>query len=470
MKTYHQQNSTPRKSLATMRCGGALVLVITTLLATPQLHAASASWNVDAGGNWNDNGNWNPAAAPGSTTVTNSTDIATFGTTITAARIITPDANRNVGGITFNHNSSFGYTIGGTLLLSSGGEILSNGSGTHIDLLSSMVELQGNGGSGTIRNISASSNTRLNINAVRGVSTIGNTTTLNLDGTNNAANTVSSTISNGTGGGALAVVKNGSGTWILSGNNTYSGGATLNAGTLTFTSTTAFGTGILSLNGGTLRANFAANATVANEIEVGGNFTHTLQSAGNLILSGNVDLGDATRTITTNTAGSNLTFSGVISNGGLTKAGVATSELTLEGINVYTGDTTVSSGILNLAQDAGLLFVIGNNGVNNKITGTGTVNLDGHFSFDLDGAEIVNGNSWNIIDVGTLTESFGSNFAVNDFTDAGGGAWTLTQGDFTWTFQQSTGILNVVPEPGTGVLLTLGGLTLLFRRRRGFQS
>ncbi|MEO6752572.1 MAG: autotransporter-associated beta strand repeat-containing protein [Chthoniobacteraceae bacterium] len=68
----------------------------------------------------------------------------------------------------------------------------------------------------------------------------------------NTSTTFSGTIQNGMGA-PLAFVKNGTGTQILSGVNSYTGGTTLNAGTLAAGSMKAFGSGNLTLNGGTLR-------------------------------------------------------------------------------------------------------------------------------------------------------------------------------------------------------------------------
>jgi autotransporter-associated beta strand protein len=59
--------------------------------------------------------------------------------------------------------------------------------------------------------------------------------------------------------GTLAIRKEGSGTWVLAGSNTFSGGLTVDAGTLGLDSTNACGTvSQITLNGGTLAVNHAA--------------------------------------------------------------------------------------------------------------------------------------------------------------------------------------------------------------------
>ena len=78
-------------------------------------------------------------------------------------------------------------------------------------------------------------------------------TTLNAQtlttGGNNGTTTHSGVIS-GAGG---ALVKNGTGTFTVAGTNTYTGGTTLNAGTLAAANGSAFGNGNLTVNAGTLR-------------------------------------------------------------------------------------------------------------------------------------------------------------------------------------------------------------------------
>ncbi len=68
----------------------------------------------------------------------------------------------------------------------------------------------------------------------------------------NMSTAFSGTITNGAGA-PLAFAKNGTGTQTLSGTNSYTGGTTLNAGTLAAGSTKAFGSGNLTVNGGTLQ-------------------------------------------------------------------------------------------------------------------------------------------------------------------------------------------------------------------------
>jgi len=138
-------------------------------------------------------------------------------------------------------------------------------------------------------------------------------------------------------GGAISAVlsgdggfaKGGSGTLTLSGNNTYSGGTTISAGTLAFGNLNALGSGTLSFAGNsTLRS--AAAGTLANALSIDAGVTATFDSQSNAnVLSGAIG-----------------------GSGGLVKLGAGT--LTLSGSNTYTGGTTVSAGILAVSSAAAL--------------------------------------------------------------------------------------------------------------------
>jgi hypothetical protein len=81
------------------------------------------------------------------------------------------------------------------------------------------------------------------------------------------------------------------------------------------------------------------------------------------------------------------------------------------------------------------------NGLTNKITGTATVSLKGSFALDLSGAATVNGNSWTLVDVGTLTETYDASFSLTGFTQASN-IWTKTEATGKWTFTEASGVLS----------------------------
>ena len=192
-------------------------------------------------------------------------------------------------------------------------------------------------------------------------------------------------------------------------------------------------------------------------VEVGaGGFGSPGTGGARTVLNGGVLKGTATATwlspvvmtgngaIDTN-AGATVTQSGAVSGtGSLTKSGNGT--LALSGINTYTGDTNVDGGFFELADNAGMKFVIGANGVNNKITGpAGTATLNGDFTIDLGGAALANGNSWTLVD--TTTRIFGATFTVAGWTEASD-VWTLVDGPSTWTFTEATGVLSLATSGG----------------------
>ena len=177
--------------------------------------ATDIAWSVDANGNWVDNGNWNPATAPGAG------DTATFGPTLTADCTVTVDSNRAIGGIAFGNTNQFAYTLsGGNLLLANGGVIqVLAGNGTHTDLISSPISLQGDGGSAVFSANAAVTDSVLCFEGnVSGAASVSKTTTVTLAGSlyNIATNKMKGVLSDGGGGGALEVVKSGlTNMWVL---------------------------------------------------------------------------------------------------------------------------------------------------------------------------------------------------------------------------------------------------------------
>ncbi|RYD23341.1 MAG: hypothetical protein EOP88_04525 [Verrucomicrobiaceae bacterium] len=242
-----------------------------------------------------------------------------------------------------------------------------------------------------------------NNNTYSGATTIGAGNTLRLgDGTidgsingslsivNNGTlvfNRVGVATYNGVISGTGSVVKEGSGSQRLMVANTYSGGTRINEGDLQIDSGSPFGTGLVTLAGGSITARIQSR-TFSNPVAVTGDFTLNLATAGTnvLTLAGNVDLTGGIRTLSVFN-GSGSAISGVISNGGLTKAGTTT--LTLLGVNTYTGPTLISEGTLRIGNgtvdgsidatsgivnNAALLYQLGGtHTVSVPISGTGTV-------------------------------------------------------------------------------------------------
>ncbi|MFM9024300.1 MAG: hypothetical protein ACKON7_02985, partial [Planctomycetaceae bacterium] len=136
-----------------------------------------------------------------------------------------------------------------------------------------------------------------------------------------------------TGTLALAVNTNANSLVTLGAANTFTGGVTLTQGILGLGSSSALGTGTVTINGGQL-GSLSSERFLANPFVVNSNFTLGGVDKATTI-NGAVDLGGGTRTIT---LGNSATINGVVSNGGLiingSNAG-SVRRFTLSGTNTY---------------------------------------------------------------------------------------------------------------------------------------
>jgi len=365
--------------------------------------------------------------------------------------------NDNTGALTLVKSGGVGtLTLGSTASNFSGGLVINAGTvsitdTTNLGALTGGVTFSNNGNltiTGTNKTFASGRAFNLNNGAVATINPTAASSTTTING-----------IISGSGGINATPVSGSALT--LSGLNTYTGPTIVTTGAL------KAGVATTSSNGafGNISAVYLANTAGVN-LDITG-FNNTIGSlSGGGTTGGNVILGAATLTTGGNNeiGGSTTTFAGVISGNGGALTKVGTGSQVLSGNNTYTGNTTVNSGTLLLADNAQLMFSIGASGVNNQINGAGTLTLNGDFNFDLTGAAAV--GSWNIVNVASLTETFGATFSVVGFTDAGSNTWTKLNGGSTYTFAESTGLLTAVPEPATWALLTFTMTTVLVLRRR----
>ena len=199
-----------------------------------------------------------------------------------------------------------------------------------------------------------------------------------------------------TGWDGKSLTKAGDGNLTLSAVNTYSGATAINGGTLT--------TGIAHALDASSGVNVASGATLdLNGFD---------QNVNALSGAGNIALGNATLGVVNATA--NSEFDGVISGAGsLNKTGMDT--LVLGGNNTFTGDTTISSGTLqvgnggvsgaltgNIVNNAALVFNRSDaSAYNGVISGTGNVTKDGAGTLTLSGTNTYAGGT--VIDNGILS-------------------------------------------------------------------
>jgi autotransporter-associated beta strand protein len=170
-------------------------------------------------------------------------------------------------------------------------------------------------------------------------STTPDARSLTLTGSNVGANTLRPNLTDNSPG-LTSLIKNGNGTWVLTGTNTYTGGTTISAGILRAGSTTAIGNGALTFNNGST-GTFQLNGFNISITDL----TFSQTNSGSPI----VENGAATpATLTVSPSGA-VAFAGVLRNGstgalGLTMNG--SGQLVLYNTNTYSGATTINSGTL----------------------------------------------------------------------------------------------------------------------------
>ena len=117
----------------------------------------------------------------------------------------------------------------------------------------------------------------------------------------------------------------------------------------------------------------------------------------------------------------------------------------------FSGNIDVS-GHFRVDETSGLTFVIGADGVNNSVLGTGRARFNGTFAFDLTAAGTNPGDSWTIATV--ADQAYSATFAVDGFTEVIPGIWDGTD----YWFDAATSTLYY-GEPATedAVFLNAGG-------------
>jgi fibronectin-binding autotransporter adhesin len=224
---------------------------------------------------------------------------------------------------------------------------------------------------------------------------------------------------------------------------------------------------VLVNNGGTFRV--AGNNTIIDSfgvtVDSGGSFElaagvadsiNTLNGAGSVA-------GGTGSVLTIGSSNGTSALSGALS-GQLSVVKNGTGTQTFSGVNANSGNLTVNAGTVTLADNGAFTFYIGADGVNNSLLGAGILNLNGDFIFNLSGADSV--GSWTIVDVINLSETYGSTFTVQGFTETSAGVWHFGG----YTFTEATGVLTAVPEPSAVLLTGLGFTLVLWRGARRVRA
>lgn len=352
----------------------------------------------------------------------------------------------NVGGTAvYNVNSASAYMIG------EGGTGVMNVSGTAAMTLAAT-------GTGLTVGQNASGNGIVNLLGgnltAKSVAKGAGAGTLNFNGGKLTANAASTTFVTGLTGTYVY----GSGGTIDNGGNAITIVQPLIAptgGGVSATGLTVSGGGLIDTPVVTVTGD-GSGATAVAEIDAGGSLTAiTITNPG-------TGYTNASFTLSGGGIGNTAAIGGapaIVANasGGMTFTGGATT--ILSGLNTYTGNTTISSGsTLAVGATGGLTFKPGANGVSNKVTGAGSASFDGTFTLDLSGAAAANGNSWTLVDVSSNTYHAVS-FSIPGFTESSN-VWTKVDGNNTWAFSESTGVLSLSVSSGGGFASWIGGFGL----------
>jgi fibronectin-binding autotransporter adhesin len=393
-------------------------------------------------------------------------------------------------GSTIVAGSSLGST--GTLLYTGGGDSTNRqiqiGTGTVTSTVGLIIQ---NNGAGAL------SFTNSDFNIPFATSTA--TKTLTLSGSNTGANHITGVIAdnNSAGGGMIALTKSGSGTWVLSGLNSFSGQVRIDQGTLSVNSLantgtssaigTGSGSGLINIGSvsstGTLIYTGSADVSTNRQVQIGRSTTNVggavIQNDGTGTMSfSNAVFNTSDTTITSTSAARTLTLqgtnagnnviSGVISNNvgsgavvgavSLTKAG--SGMWTLAGANTFTGNVSLSAGTLNLnnAGSGGTSSAIGTGTL--TITGGGIDNTSGGaITLSTNNPVAFNGNfvfgATEDLNLGSGVVSIGGSSRTLTFN----GVKTLTMGELRWSSDLDR-TLTVTQGSGAGGKLVLGGFQL----------
>lgn len=333
-----------------------LLGTIAALLAVPAAHSATLSWDLNGAaantavpvtGTWDGtNLFWNDASTGTGGTpragTTNADDLIFSSGSSYTAGTVTLSGARVASSITFEDNVA--------VTLSGGTSLTLGGSGTK----SGVFVLAGDNQSNTLSTpiILDSSTSALTFsNAGTGLLTFNTgtmtgsaagTQTINLASTSSGGITIQSNIGNGSGGGAVALSVNnsGSGVTTLTGTNTYTGTTTVSAGTLILSGTSgsiAASTAIV-LNGGNLT--LVNTTTAEGSVDRIGN-SAVITSNGGIITYNNTSGGstsydEVVGTLNLNTGNLRIGFGGGMSSPGTQTLTLGSGSLTHAATNTST--------------------------------------------------------------------------------------------------------------------------------------
>ena len=350
-----------------------------------------------------------------------------------------------------NNTYSGGTTINAGTILAGSTTALSATSAYNLTVAGAILDL--GGFSNTIGSLAGVAGTT--------VQTVAGPATLTTGG-DNTSTTYAGLITNSVGN-ALSLVKNGNGTFTITGANTYTGTTTHNSGGLLINNNTALGAGNFVINNagaGTVFGSGVAGVTFANATQINGDFS--VNPTGTLTASGPVTL-NGTRTIT-GTNANTFNFGGPIGElapgTGVVFTSVPASIFQYSGLaaNTYTGLTTVQgNATLQLNKTAGI-DAIGTGGLTVQNTATVTSLADQQIN---DGATVLLNNTatFNLNGrketITTLNTDAGTTTVVRLDGGGVGGTLTVNNGTVNGQIIDNGSGGNLVKNGAAGDALTL---------------
>jgi fibronectin-binding autotransporter adhesin len=402
-------NSSPHRKIYPFvgRFGIAVAMAV-FVLAPSSVFAASQTWDGSDSNDWSTAANWVGNAVPGSTSDTNSADVATFNAAVANNQIVI-DANRNISGLTFN-GSSGNYTIGTTAgnalrMTASGTILIGNGLTTNNKTITINAPLLMYGML-TINNQAPNATNKFVIGgdisaANTGVKTIS-LQSVSASSTN--MNEITGLISNGNATATVAVSQSTSGgNWrLLNDANSFTGNLTVQGGSVWVSSigdqgvASAAGAGTtINIGGSTSSGSLyfigtgqTTNRTINLAGTTGGANIYANNASGLLKFTSNFTAsgaGNKTLTLRGTGAGGAEIAGSIVNNNATNTTSVTkidSGTWILSGNNTYTGATTVGGGTLSInsiadvgqasAAGAGTTINLGNGATAATLLYTGT--------------------------------------------------------------------------------------------------
>jgi autotransporter-associated beta strand protein len=294
--------------------------------------ASSVAWDFNGGGNYSDNSKWTPGLVPnsaGAPAIFGNGVSNTVNATLSATIVI--DGAEVAGSLAFSNTNGTGYILGNDGV--SGHGIILNNNGTG-----AAINVSANAPQAIAANLTLADNVAFNINSGSSLSVTGN---LNESG------------------GSRSLTFTGPGTLTLGGANSFSGGTTINTGTLNAAATGALGTGPVTINSGTLNATTAGALSSSCKVTIN---AVGVNSALNLLGSQTVD-------------------------------------------SLTTSSTGTAAAVVAVPSGSTLLFT-------EALTTTGKFNAPGFGRTEIDGAPTLNSNSAITVTNGTLRFNVASGSAT----------------------------------------------------------